>query len=361
MEHYAGRRSDWIASAGSFWLELAPRVLVLGFLFVLLVGTGRWLYASLGFSPPPPEDLIEKGPRVETFTATVISRVAKGVGSPFGGWIQEVRVRPGQRVTRGQLLFRMNTGELERRLRARALTERQASAAALAPLPRRRMALAPVTQRIRRLERDLAALRRAARRVERENANVQLTEGRERREKARQSALCFAPSPAEGAHSLRLARQEKKRLYHRYHLEIVAALQSRNATRKDVAHLKSLLAQAKRYSPIDGVVTDLRRPTGSWVDARRPVVRVDDPAGYRLVLLIRERRARALTPEAELNLGPGTQSAVLEQKLPGWGRELFFTWLTLRPASPGDLKPGERLAVRILPARAGNTGTAPAG
>lgn len=349
--HLRGRR--WEVDL-AFWLGVLPRAAVILFLGLLLAATGRWLFHSLGMAPPAAAPAAVAAPArpAGLFTATVTSRSARGVGSHFGGRVLEVPVQQGQRVTRGQLLFRMDTAELEKKLSDSVLRHRQASARADAARRARAEELADLERRITRLHREGREWERLAGRPQTE----------ERLSLAGSYNNPILPADAKDLlrrvrASLARMRKEKKRAYHRHHLVIAAAVRQQRQAQQRAAHLRKLIAGSRPFSPISGVVTAVRTVPGAWTSARVPLVRVDDPEGYRLVLLAREAEARAWGPGAPLRLAGRNGDAVLEKKVKGWGRELFFTWIILRPPAPEKLAPGQRVEVRP-PARQKNAGVA---
>jgi multidrug efflux pump subunit AcrA (membrane-fusion protein) len=142
---------------------------------------------------------------------------------------------------------------------------------------------------------------------------------------------------------------------------IAAAASRRDGARKEAERLRKLIRQAKRYSPIQGVITSVRADSGHWVKGGVPVVRVDDPQGYHVVALVRDRTGAVPEPGTELPVRWGKEETKtrVSRVLPGWDRELFSTWVWMSPERPARLEPGLRLEV-LLPRTASEVGRAPA-
>jgi hypothetical protein len=136
---------------------------------------------------------------------------------------------------------------------------------------------------------------------------------------------------------------------HHWDARISAANSRRLRAENTARDIAQLMRRAKRFSPIDGVVTSIRAGEGDWVTGAVPVVRVDDPKGYQVVMLLRDRVGR--TPTAGAKLQVRTDAGVTEcrvaQTLKGWDRELFSTWVWLAPSEPETLAPGRQVEVLI--------------
>jgi multidrug efflux pump subunit AcrA (membrane-fusion protein) len=261
--------------------------------------------------------------------------------------VQDLRVREGQAVTRGQLLFRMDTAGLKAQLARARQAERNAGAAVAQSRRARAAALAGLKRRISAAERESAAIRRPPPVVlaggPEENpwsmaAVLGETLAAERRQAAERALAGLRTQ---------LAGQQRE-----WHRRIVAQIRDRRALREEVRALETHIAGAKRYAPINGVVTDVRFAEGKPVPARVPVVRIDDPKGYRVVALLRPRERERLEAAETLRVRweGGVSPAAVVRTLDGWGRDLFRTWVWLEPARRKGLRPGQRVEL-LLPSR----------
>jgi multidrug resistance efflux pump len=119
-----------------------------------------------------------------------------------------------------------------------------------------------------------------------------------------------------------------------------------------VKQLRGRLAMAERRSPMDGVVTSISVQAGQWVGAYQPVVRVDNPDGYRVVALVdkatRERMARGQT--VPLSISGTPDRGKLEKVVAGWDKDLYSYWLWFKPSHPEKLRPGQAVRVDLEPA-----------
>src|SRR5205085_6295324 len=97
--------------------------------------------------------------------------------------------------------------------------------------------------------------------------------------------------------------------------------------------LQAMVGAALRKCPIDGVVTGAYASAGSLVPRNRPLVRVDNPEGYRVVTLVDRNVRERIEPGERLTLGFNgvADPAKLEKIEAGWDRELFKYWLWLKP------------------------------
>jgi multidrug resistance efflux pump len=263
----------------------------------------------------------------------VQSTRGRAVGSPWTGHVAAVEVRPGQAVRKGDRLFRMDPRPLQSALAA-AEAVRRGEVQSLAETTRSR-------------EADLAELRgaiaelRAAQQVP---VFVQDEPG-EGWEEAEESFW----DPAEDfTDAVEAARWELAQREAAWAPLLQEASRRVAAANREVARLKAQLAAADRRAPIDGVVTEVRMRPGELVAAGVPLVRVDDPVGFRVVTLVDGKIGKRLKPGVRVPLTvDGARGGKLEKIVPGWDRELFHYWVWVKPANPRELLPGEPVTLAL--------------
>jgi multidrug efflux pump subunit AcrA (membrane-fusion protein) len=333
------RRSEPL---GRFLVRLVAANLVLLAVLALAAWAALW-----AFLPPPDGPVAGTGASPVVAVGVVRSGIAKGIGSPFPGCVRDLRVREGQAVTRGQLLFRMDTTTLKARLGQARQAERSAGAAVERTRRARTAALAGLKRRISAAVRASTALNRPP--------AVALAGGLEETPWSMPAVLeeMLAAEQRQAAERrvaglrARLVDQQRE-----WHQRVVARIRERRALQEEVRALEAQIAQAKRYAPINGVVTDVRTGEGKPVRTRIPIVRIDDPKGYRVVALLRPRERERLEGAEALRArwDGGASPVQVVRTLDGWGRELFRTWMWLEPAERQGLRPGQRVEL-VLPSR----------
>ena len=343
MERGIAVRSSGVHGFDPFWLWLIAQAAGLALLVTVFVAFAWGVWRYLGFAPPN-ERAAPAVDRPQVVAGMVVSQVAKGIGSPFPAPVQEIHVREGQKVSRGQLLFRMDTRQLERE---RQSAQWQAAEAARKVRVMRAQRAAEL-RRLRTQERGIqAALSRA------------LAELREQ-EAAEESDPTALLAEFDGflewrveelRESLEQARAGYRAAQRTWHSAIASELRRERDARAEAARLDGLIRQAKRYSPIAGVVTAVRAHEGAPVAARVPVVRVDDPSEYRVVTLVGPKVAAGVEPGAALpiRLSSGQATGTVEKLRAGWGRELFSTWVWLKPEETRHLRPDQTVQLVVPP------------
>lgn len=350
-------------SVGPAWPTLVTLGLFCAVLGTLAFGMWRTLYYTLGFAAPPPAPPPVVEPPTRVVQATVVGRKGFAVTAPFSSTVAQVHVQRGDRVTRGQLLFQLDTERLKERLRLASAGAERAEAALEAA--RRGQAQAVEAARAGVASRAAAVGRQRAQ-LQREYAAIRGVRRQLKQGAWSWSAAEYALHDAQNRAAYALARLKQLKQEHAVATARLAADQRKwsglvaereaafRSAKEGPAPLKAQIAQAKRYSPVDGVVTSVKGAEGTWIAARRPVVRVDDPSGYRLVALVRERAREPLTTGITVAVrGAGAEAAATLEKIqPGWGTELFRYWLHLVPERPDNLLPREVVQI-VLPTRAG--------
>ena len=318
---------DSPAHPDSFWLSVGVRTLLVILLVRLAFAPALVGWRVLGLGPPnDPPQLIAAAPALHA-PAIVTSTVAKGVGSPYAGTVETLEVRKGPAVTRGQLLFRMEVRPLQQRLDALSEITRQASAEAEEARGERDDALAGLTAMLA-------------------DVRVQLAFGQQREAVALALVILNDAEPLAALQDrervLAALLRERRREWDQ---RIAAALTRKREATSETAQLRRLIRQSKRYSPIDGVVTSVRAAAGDWVKGAMPVVRIDDPRGYRIVMLVRNRSRAVPEVGAELRVKSqaGSMRTRVSRVVPGWDREVLSTWVWLMPTEPAELTPGQKL------------------
>ncbi|MCB1915936.1 MAG: HlyD family efflux transporter periplasmic adaptor subunit [Rhodocyclaceae bacterium] len=218
------------------------------------------------------------------------------VSAPFAGYLAELKVRRGQTVTAGQLLF-----VLDAEPQAQALAEAEAAAEAA-------RAQADNLLDTRRAE-EIAGLRAE---LSAADAEVELARSRLQREKDLVQREFVSPARVDELQSqleqatahraqaraqLALARDPLGR-----HDEYRAADAGYRAAQARVEQQRWLFAQREADAPVAGELVDTYYRPGEWVPAGQPVASILPPAG---------RRIRFFVPEADLvHLRPGQRVSV---------------------------------------------------
>lgn len=280
----------------------------------------------------------------------VESLFAKSVGPVFEGTLQTVAVQPGQRVKRGQLLFKMDTAPIQASL---AGAQAQAVAAAQSLRSARQERAAD----LREYRQLVSALGAELKRERERAAQVQMPP----MQPAAEGELApVAPAPLyampvdpgrlqELEARLATARQQLAQRAAQWEPMISESIRECSAANAEVARLRDLLAGAERRSPMEGVVTAVNASAGQTVQAGEPLVRVDRPSGYRVVTLVDQQVREVVQPGVTLAVETpaGTTAAQLEKIADGEDRLLFQYYLWLKPRRPEALQPGEKVEVAI--------------
>ncbi|MFN3651223.1 MAG: HlyD family secretion protein [Armatimonadota bacterium] len=314
---------------------------------------GALLLGLLALAPLPfKTERVEAESTGAVTVGQVESLRTEGVGAPFQGSIQSVAVQPGQRVKKGDLLFKMDDTPLRESL----VSAKQASADAYASLKEARA----------RRDADVAALKQelSATRAQIRSLRAATQPQREVYPDGTVVETTYTVDPAQieslTAYAQQLAAQIQERRS-AWEPVIAQATASHRDAASHVRELEKQIAAADRRSPLNGVVTGIYADAGHSVAAGRAVVRVDDPTGYRVLTLVDERVREELKPGARLALtrGERQETGKLEKIESGWDKDLFRYWLWVKPANPAGLQPGEQVQVSIPPA--GELKTASAG
>jgi len=291
--------------------------------------------------------------------ATVKSRVSRGVGSAFSGLVASTAVRVGQRVRKGDLLFTMDTAELQSALASARAEEVAAQSMVSAARDALVEHVGPLRRQVRALRRQLAAERSrppapvvaavASEELDPEQeelgldiAPVETVEVVEpmQSDPARIDALRGALAEA----SRRLAAEGRQ-----WAPAVRDAEQQLGAATRAVGRIRSQIALATRRSPMDGVVTEVSRRAGQHVVGQETVVRLDDPDEYRVVVKVDQEGRGELSPGAvvPMDLAGTPDQGTLEKIVAGTDKDLYSYWLWLRPSHPERLHPGQRVTVDL--------------
>lgn len=297
-------------------------------------------------------------------TGVVESQIARGVGAPFDARVLEVPVRKGIPVKRGDVLFRLDTAPLRSEL-ARAKSDAALAAAALADAKARR------STEERAARREVLAARTALKHEQEQYAAWRTSVARASSLLESEGAVSGGSSPAEtptgnamtyetgypyDASRLQelqarvaLAEEQLSQVRSGWEPIVREAAQHVNVMNRQVRSLEGLLAMAVRRSPIDGIVTSVSVRPGEWANRNQPLVRVDDPAGYRLVTLVDQQARDQAKAVGELSFNAHGQpaQAKLEKIVAGEGKELFYYYLWLKPENANRLHPGQQLPVVV--------------
>ncbi len=329
------------------------------------VGAGALLAMGLvAFRPWDTQRVEAHSPeRRPVESGTVESLHPHELGSLFEGAVQHIAVLPGQPVQKGQLLFAMDTSELRAALELARNEERQAREAYQTLVSERDSDLADLKQQVARIRAELGRLRAQQAASERAAQAATLPAPDQAEVEGEEETLA-EPLPVEPAPFVEPVDPQLMAEVERRLAEAHAALQERKASwnapmaeaaraasaaRGEARRLSGLIAAARRTSPVDGVVTAVNAAPGQWVESRSPVVRVDDPAGFRLVTLVDEETSERVEAGERLpvQLPGGKTQAKVEKVVRGWDQDVFQYWLWLKPAKTEGLMPGQRIYVAV--------------
>ncbi len=312
-----------------------------------------------------PEKIEAAGhPAPVSTTGVVESQIAKGIGAPFDARVLDVPVRKGAPVKRGDVLFRLDAAPLRSEL-AQAKSDAQLAAAALRDAKARRSA------EERAARKEVLALRAEVKRDRQqyeawrhsvaqaisilENQGTGADDGMSGGGLAgSRSAYGLGNSydtsrQQELQARLALAEEQLSQIRSSWEPIVQEAERQSAAMHRQVKTLEGLLGMAVRRSPIDGVVTSVSVRAGEWANRDQPLVRVDDPAGYRLITLVDQdvRDQAKAAGEMSFNAHGQPAQASLEKVVAGEGKELFYYYLWLKPENPNRLHPGQKLPVIV--------------
>jgi multidrug resistance efflux pump len=332
-------------------------VLAAGLGTLLLAGFGPF-HARRGTSP----SASATGYRVQGEVESLWSR---GVGAAFDGRIAAMAVQEGQAVRKGDLLFRMDTAGVQSELGA-ARAEKPVAEASLKETRREaRSDLSGLEKNVAGLERRLAAERARA------LAAVQQASGPDEAADV-DTALAVdedvqddqapdaqaADQPAPAVDSERIRAMEAQVAEARRPLEErrrswapnIRTAEARVAhAEHEIARFQNMLQNADRRSPIDGVVTALYTRAGLTVPGGRALMRLDNPAGYRIVTLVDQDVRDRVEPGTPVRVArrQGAWSGKLEKIVAGEDRQLFHYWLWVKPDATAGLMPGQKVDLEV--------------
>jgi multidrug efflux pump subunit AcrA (membrane-fusion protein) len=317
-----------------------PGRIALGMMAVLLL---------VAFQPLRPGKQVKEPPRPPFVVAPaeVMSLERSGVGSPFDGMVLAVEVQVGDRVKKGDPLFQMDTTYLERLVQV----EKEESAAAREMLQRlredARRDLSALEQEARFLQAELKRARQAAQHLP--------SDPRLYGDYPFTPRLTFEQDAARVQIYQLEVGLEEVRAQIRYQREIwnplIAAARERlTASEREIQRLSSLIGQAERTSPRDGIVTNVKIHPGVSVFAAEPQVQVDDPAGFRVVAQVEQERLDQVPEDAHFGFrlsGDRVLPGKVDKVEEGWDRDLFLHWVWLKPSQTEELMPGDRIDMVI--------------
>ncbi len=293
-----------------------PSLLVIGLAACAVESTPQ---SSPG-APPAPAPRVESTAAIVRpaagWTGVVAAAEAVDLGPAFDGVLAEVRVRPGDRVTAGQVIATLD----ERPLRQDLDSARAARRVARARRPRAGVDVKSARRRVE-IEKNAVASGTSARRL--------LEEA--------QFAL----------ESARAARGE------------VSATVAQARMRVDQARAR--LARSAVRAPFDGVIAARYRDAGAAVGPLAPVVRLVGGGGPRLRFAVTPDDSRGLGPGAAVLVDTPMQGkpiqAVVEQIAPEVDQpsQMIFIDAALDPSAAG-LQPGLAVRVRRADAQAAGQG-----
>ena len=293
-------------------------------------------------------------------TGVVTSLIRKAVGSPFAGEVRTMVARPGERVRKGQLLFLMDTRDLQAQLASARLELSSARQAYSEAASERRRDLQPIQGQIDQLKSSLAQLTvpvAAPLNPQPDGLSTQNGDGEAAGQNpgdGQPQVVMFRPRPdpiAQQDLQTRISAaehqlQEKRRSWTESLHEM--AERSTEAEQR-VRHLQAMIAGARRVSPMDGVISTVSAKEGDDVSAKVPLVQIDDPSTYRVLVSVDERAAKSVAPGAALPIDTAgaTSVARLEKVARGWDKDLFTYYLWLKPSRMDGLHEGEHVTVQL--------------
>lgn len=322
-----------------------------------LISGGLVIGLLAGFGPFHKHEAVQPAGGEIRVRGEVESLWSRGVGSPFDAPVQAINVREGQSVRKGELLFRMDTAALHSQLSA-ARAEYQAARAALAEAQAgRRADLSGIEGTVAGLQSELAtARRRPSWQSISGTESGYVTDGQTGEngylasEVTQPEGSFYDPGRVQELESqIQQARQEWQEREMLWAPQIQAAAESCSRAAAHAGRLKAMLGAADRKSPIDGIVTAVFAEPGNLVAHSKPVVQVDNPAGYRVVTLVDQKVRDSVEPGTPLPLvePDGPSNGKLEKIVAGWDRELFKYYLWVKPADPRGLAPGQTVEVAV--------------
>ena len=266
-------------------------------------------------APPGPARPSEPArPRAEAppdrgFVGVIAAAESADVVPRFAGVLSAVHVRPGDRVSAGQVVAELDPRPLEEEMRA-------AEAAA---------------------QRAQAEVRKAH--VDVEDARRRLT--------LQKGAVASGLSPASALEEARLA-VERARAAEQSAAQDAKMARSRANTARD--HL----AETRLAAPFDGTVALRFRDAGATIEARTPIVKIVKQGELRLRFAVPPQRARDLPPGTAVTATVETIATPIAATVrrvspaldPASELILIEAELTLDTATAADLRPGLGAAVR---------------
>jgi len=304
----------------------------------------------VGFLPfrakPQPKYSLTPGERV--LAGQVESLKSQAVGSPFGGSVVAIAVKPGQKVQQGQLLFKMDPRPFKDALAVAKSARHEAAVALIETKAARHKELATLEAEAATIKGMLMSAQSGAQPVQDPYAGEGETDF-EAQPVTQDPDQVYALQTR--LSELRSHIEDRKRNW--TPMLQVAAEQLR-ASEREVKRIGMLLAQVERRSPMSGIVTAVNAEPGSGVAAYSPVIRVDDPSGYRVVTLVDQRLREQLKPGAPVPVLKPNEAGVgkLEKIVPGRDEELFQYYVYVKPSEPAVLKPGQSVEVKVTPGSA---------
>jgi multidrug efflux pump subunit AcrA (membrane-fusion protein) len=284
----------------------------------------------------------------------VESLVSKGVGTPFAGLVASTAVNVGQSVKKGDLLFKMDITELKAQLAAARADVATAQGILQQARQGRDEQLGPLRAQVRQLRRQLAAEQSAVVAAPAPEPLVTDEGAAEFGEMAAEPVQWVAPDPARleairatlAAASAQLAEESRQ-----WYPAVRDAERQLASAHHAVNQHRGRIAMAERRSPMDGVVTSVNIRAGQWAPSHQPVVQVDKPDGYRVVVLVdkatRERLPKGAT--VPLTISGTPDRGKLEKVVAGWDKDLYSYWLWFKPSHPEKLHPGQAVGVDLTP------------
>jgi len=275
------------------------------------------------------------------------------VGSPFAGQVAKMAVRTGDEVKKGQLLFRMDTRALEEQLAQAKSAKNDAWKSYQDGRDTRDRDARAAKQQIEDLEtaiaheHDLAAS--ASQAAAQPDLAPQVEDG------SQPATDATAPQPYDPARlqdlqtRLETAKRELQEKSRDWDRSLWANWQEYTATSAQVNKLHNLVASADRRAPAAGKVGDVMAKEGSEIDAYLPIVRVDDPAGFRVVSLVDDAATLPLKQGTfvQVKVPQGRLAGQLEKIQSGWDRQIFESYLWVKPDQPNLMMPGQSVDVTL--------------
>jgi multidrug efflux pump subunit AcrA (membrane-fusion protein) len=309
-----------------------------------------------GFSAffPTRREPAPEGPEDVLATGVVESLFPKGVGAPFESTILQLAAQPGQSVKKGQSLFRLDTTGLKSQL----TLAKASRSGAWSSLQQVRRDYASDMAILRQQADDLAAQyhRTQALASQPQPAAESTTLYQEDPNGFGPTAIVIetpavtpTADPGSLLAELQAAREALRARERDWQPSLTAAQEELARADREVRHLQALIASADRKSPIDGVVTRVYARAGETVSAHAPVVRVDDPKNFRVVVKVDQdtRERLKIGSPVELKLPTGQDRGTLARVENGEDKELFYYYLWLKPKHPKAFQPGEQVKVEL--------------